>query len=96
MTSDDKYILSGSWDKTIKLWDPVNSKCLKIFEKAHEGNHSKSTNFIGAVNSIAITSTDRYMFSAGSDLSIKIWDMHLKTCVFTFERAHSRIIYLSQ
>lgn len=50
-------------------------------------------NALGAVNSIAITSTDRYMFSAGSDLNIKIWDMHLKTCVFTFERAHNRTIF---
>ncbi len=45
---------------------------------------------IGAINGIVITSNDRYMISAASDCTIKMWDLHLKTCVFTFEKAHTR------
>jgi WD domain, G-beta repeat. len=37
LTSDDRFLISGSWDKSIKVWDSHTFKNVKTFEKAHDG-----------------------------------------------------------
>ncbi len=47
VTRDNKYVISGSADKTIKVWDITEKiKEIKHFKDAHDG----------WVNSVAITS----------------------------------------
>jgi WD40 repeat protein len=36
VTSDNKYIVSGSWDKTIGVWDIAGKNLLHRFEQAQE------------------------------------------------------------
>ena len=58
---DGRYIVSGSNDRTIKIWD--GEKCIKTLE-----GHNYS------VNSVAYSPDGRYIVSGSDDGTIKIWD----------------------
>jgi len=64
ITPDGKYIVSGSWDKTIKLWDISSDKEIRTFK-----GHSSW------VNSVAITPDGKYIVSGSEDKNIKLWDI---------------------
>jgi len=64
ITLDGKYIVSGSSDKTIKVWDLTTGKCLKTLE-----GHKHQ------VRSVAITPDSKYIVSGSWDKTIKIWEM---------------------
>ena len=59
ISSDDKYIISGSKDKTIRIWNLLE----KSQEFFLEGQHSD-------VLSLAITSDNKYIISGFRDGSI--------------------------
>lgn len=61
---DGKYIASGSWDKTIKIWDAESGKCVKTLE-----GHTKG------VRSIAFSPDGKHIFSGSNDNTIKIWEI---------------------
>ena len=79
VTGDDKYIISGSGDKTIGVWDIANKTFLHRFEQAH----SK------AITSVAVTGDDKYIISGSEDKTIAVWDIANKTLLHRFEQAHS-------
>ena len=61
ITSDNKYIISGSSDKTIRIWN--------LLEKRQEAVLEGHTN---SVTSIAITSDNKYIISGSEDKTIRI------------------------
>ena len=65
MTRDDKYIISGSADKTISVWDISNKILLHSFEKAHSD----------WINSVALTSDDKHIISGSHDRTIGVWNL---------------------
>lgn len=61
--SDNSLIISGSSDKTIKIWNISNSLCINTFT-GHEG----------PVNTVAfIPNSDQVISTSVVDMSIKIW-----------------------
>lgn len=92
VTSDNKFIVSGSQDKTIKVFDFHTKQEVYHFQNAHE---SKSI-FIGLlipcylveVSSVAVTSDNRFIVSGSRDNSIKIFDLHAKQEVHHIQNAH--------
>ncbi len=61
---DDKYIASGSNDKTIKLWDVATGKELKTFIEEQE-----------VVTSIKFTPDGKHILSATTGSGVKVWDI---------------------
>ena len=79
VTGDDKYIISGSDDKTIAVWDIANKTLLHRFQEAHSDS----------INSVAVTGDDKYIISGSGDKTIAVWDIANKTLLHRFQEAHS-------
>jgi len=62
LSSDGRHALSGSDDRTVKLWDVATGRCLRTFE-----GHT------GRVNCVALSADCRYALSGSSDCTIKVW-----------------------
>jgi WD40 repeat protein len=65
ISSDGKYALSGSEDRTIRLWDIETGNLIRTFE-----GHRR------AVTSVAISPDNRYALSGSEDGTIRLWDIN--------------------
>ena len=63
LNSDSTKLVSGSWDKTIRLWDVPTSKSDLIFK-----GHTKDVLCIG------FSHDERLIFSGGMDNTLKYWN----------------------
>ena len=64
ITADKQTLVSGSWDKTIKIWHLPTGKLQQTLE-GHQGS----------VNQVVISKDDRTLVSASNDQTIKIWNL---------------------
>ena len=60
---DSKYIVSGSWDRTVRLWDAVTGAEVKKME-----GHSDR------VTSVAFSVDSKYIVSGSFDSTVRLWD----------------------
>jgi guanine nucleotide-binding protein subunit beta-2-like 1 protein len=67
ITADNKHVLSGSWDKTLRLWDLATFKTKQVFT-----GHTKD------VLSCAWSSDGRIIYSGSMDKTVKIWNVQGK------------------
>jgi len=77
LSRDGQYALSGSWDRSLRLWD------------LNFGTTSRL--FVGHTNdvlSVAFSADNRQIVSGSRDRSIKLWNT-LGECKCTIEDAHS-------
>ena len=63
LNSDGTKLVSGSWDKTIRLWDIPTCKSDKIFK-----GHTKDVLCVG------FSHDERLIFSGGMDNTLKYWN----------------------
>jgi WD40 repeat protein/energy-coupling factor transporter ATP-binding protein EcfA2 len=64
-SEDSKALISGSWDKTIRVWD-VETKQQKKIMKGHQSH----------VDQIALSPDGQFLASASSDRTVKLWDLY--------------------
>jgi WD40 repeat protein len=62
-SSDDKHIVSGSWDKSVRVWDALTGEMLKVLE-----GHT------GRVSSVSPSNDDKRIVSGSLDTSVRVWD----------------------
>ena len=67
-------MLSGSGDKTLKLWDAATGALLRTFE-----GHSD------VVNSVAFSPDGTRVLSGSEDKTLKLWDAATGALLRTFE-----------
>jgi WD40 repeat protein len=63
-SADGRTLVSGSWDKTIRLWD-VGQGAQQAILEGHTGQ----------VEAVAFSADDRSIISGGFDLRVRIWDV---------------------
>ena len=71
---DGKYALSGSSDKTLRLWDIETGRRLRTFE-GHEW----------IVNAVVFSPDGKYALSGSSDKTLRLWDVKTGAQLRTFE-----------
>ncbi|MCX6156964.1 MAG: protein kinase [Ignavibacteriae bacterium] len=72
-TSCGKFIVSGSNDNTIKLWNCESGECIRTFE-GHQD----------AVKSICVSPNGNLILSGSRDNTTKLWDINSGLCIKTF------------
>ncbi|KAK4159680.1 WD40-repeat-containing domain protein [Cladorrhinum sp. PSN259] len=78
---DTRLLASGSYDKTVKIWDPATGKCVLTLK-----GHSNS------VYSVAWSYDAARLASGSSDNTVKIWDPATGQCVSTLN-GHSNTVW---
>ena len=63
LNSDSTKLVSGSWDKTIRIWDIATSKCDLLLKE-----HTKDVLCVG------FSHDERLIFSGGMDNTLKYWN----------------------
>jgi WD40 repeat protein len=71
---DGARVLSGSGDKTIKLWDAATGALIRTFE-----------GHVGPVTSVAFSPDGARVLSGSGDKTIKLWDAATGALIRTFE-----------
>ena len=61
---DGRTLLSGSWDRTVKLWDVATALLLQTFE-----GHTKP------ITSVAFAPDGRTALSGSWDKTVRLWDL---------------------
>ncbi|NJK65980.1 MAG: serine/threonine protein kinase [Microcoleus sp. CSU_2_2] len=73
ISPDGKILVSGSWDKTIKVWELETGELIGTL-----------TGHSDRVNSVAISWDGRMLVSGSSDETIKFWNLHIGDLLCTF------------
>ncbi len=80
-SSDGRYILIGSSDGIIRLWDPTQSEILQYFE-----GHTDW------VRSLAFSQDNRYIVSGADDTTVRLWNTETGEELRSYE-GHTDWIY---
>ena len=63
ISSDNTFIISGSEDKTIRIWDVASGNLLNVLE----GHTSR-------ISSVALSKNDQFIVSGSLDKTVRLWD----------------------
>lgn len=77
VSSDGQFALSGSWDRTLHLWDVKSAHSRETFN-----GHTKD------VTAVAFSADNRAIISASRDQSLRVWNI-LGECKHVTEHAHN-------
>jgi len=73
LSADGRLALSGSWDKTIRLWEVATGRCLRTFS-----GHTAS------VTSVSLSVDGRLALSGSLDQTMRLWEVATDGYLHTF------------
>ena len=76
-----EYLASGSRDKTIKIWEVRNGRCVLTLV-GHDN----------WVNDLVFHPSGKFLLSVSDDKSIRIWDLNNGRCYRKMLQAHENFI----
>ena len=79
---DGNQIVSGSWDKTIRVWTATTGQCV---EGAFQGD-------TGPVTSVAYSPNGTHIVSVSLDQSIKVWNTEALLLLGDLSQEHGWIL----
>ncbi len=71
--SDNRFVISGFYDTTLKLWNIINGTCVRTFQ-GHDGS----------ITTVSISNDDKYVISAAGDNTLKLWNLSTGECARNF------------
>jgi WD40 repeat protein len=74
LSRDGRWALSGGHDKTLRMWDVSNGRCVRKFQGHTNG-----------VTSVCLSADGRWVLSGSKDKLICLWDASNERCVQKFE-----------
>ena len=83
ISSDGRYVVSGSADCTLRIWDVKTGECVGEPLGIHTDR----------VKSVAIISDGWYVVSGSFDKTLRIWDIESGSCTRVI--GHERAVYLT-
>jgi len=84
LSPDGRCALSGSEDKTLRLWEVSSGKCLRTFE-----GHTNT------VTSVSWSPDGRCALSGSWDKTLRLWEVSSGKCLSTFKGHRERVTSLS-
>mmetsp|Transcript_56266 Transcript_56266/g.99812 ORF Transcript_56266/g.99812 Transcript_56266/m.99812 type:complete len:406 (+) Transcript_56266:44-1261(+) len=75
------FLVTGSADRTAKLWDTVSGECFRTF-----AGHT------GRVNSATPSPDNRHILTSSDDGTAKLWCTESGECILTVESGHGPIL----
>jgi len=79
--SANEFLVSGSRDKTIKLWNCKNGQCLMTFI-GHDN----------WVRDLCFHHSGKFLYSCSDDKSFRVWDLNTGKCVKKISDAHTHFV----
>ena len=76
---DGKSILTGSWDRTARLWDVATGSCYQTFTIHND-----------MISSVAFSPDGKSILTGSDDKTAHLWDVATGSCLHTFT-GHSDI-----
>lgn len=82
---DGKRLVSASYDKTVRVWDPSTGKLVAGPFEGHSGG----------VNSVAFSFDGTKIVSGSDDRTVRVWDASTGECLFVCEGHTSQVSSVS-
>jgi predicted Zn finger-like uncharacterized protein len=73
LSSGGRFALSGSADKTLRLWEVASGKCLRLFQGHTEW-----------VTAVCLSRDGRQALSGSADKTLRLWEVVSGKCLSTF------------
>ena len=83
-TKDSEYIVTGSRDGTVRLWNLAQQSQIATMEGHTHG-----------VNCVAVTNDSKYAISGSSDYTVRIWDLKKRIQEVVLNGHRSEVSYIT-